>query len=64
VDARLLSAWYGVARQGSFFVVGRLEEELGAKSETGAPVLTEDSMRDVLSALLNLGINETLRKKL
>src|SRR5712671_5509821 len=30
-----------------------LEEELGAKTETGAPVLTEDSMRgDVLSALL------------
>jgi holliday junction DNA helicase RuvA len=33
-----------------------LEEELGAKTETGAAVSTEDSMRaDVLSALLNLG---------
>jgi Holliday junction DNA helicase RuvA len=33
-----------------------LEEELGAKTPTGAPLTTEDSMRsDVLSALLNLG---------
>jgi Holliday junction DNA helicase RuvA len=33
-----------------------LEEELGAKTPTGAPVESEDSMRsDVLSALLNLG---------
>jgi Holliday junction DNA helicase RuvA len=33
-----------------------LEEELGAKTTTGAPVESEDSMRaDVLSALLNLG---------
>ena len=33
-----------------------IEEELGAKTAAGAPILTEDSMRaDVLSALLNLG---------
>jgi len=41
-----------------------LEEELGAKSETGAPVLTEDSMRsDVLSALLNLGYQRNAAEK-
>ena len=41
-----------------------LEEELGAKTETGAPVLTEDSMRgDVLSALLNLGYQRNAAEK-
>jgi Holliday junction DNA helicase RuvA len=41
-----------------------LEEELGARSETGAPVLTEDSMRaDVLSALLNLGYQRNAAEK-
>jgi Holliday junction DNA helicase RuvA len=41
-----------------------LEEELGAKTETGAPVLTEDSMRgDVLSALLNLGYQRSAAEK-
>jgi len=41
-----------------------LEEELGAKTDTGAPVLTEDSMRgDVLSALLNLGYQRTAAEK-
>jgi Holliday junction DNA helicase RuvA len=41
-----------------------LEEELGAKTETGVPVLTEDSMRaDVLSALLNLGYQRSAAEK-
>ncbi|MDQ1640460.1 MAG: holliday junction helicase RuvA [Pyrinomonadaceae bacterium] len=41
-----------------------LEGELGARSETGAPVLTEDSMRaDVLSALLNLGYQRNAAEK-
>jgi Holliday junction DNA helicase RuvA len=41
-----------------------LEEELGAKTETGAPLLTEDSMRsDVLSALLNLGYQRGAAEK-
>jgi Holliday junction DNA helicase RuvA len=41
-----------------------LEGELGAKTETGAPVLTEDSMRaDVLSALLNLGYQRNAAEK-
>lgn len=41
-----------------------LEDELGAKTETGAPVLTEDSMRaDVLSALLNLGYQRSAAEK-
>jgi Holliday junction DNA helicase RuvA len=41
-----------------------LEEELGAKTDTGAPVLTEDSMRgDVLSALLNLGYQRNAAEK-
>ena len=41
-----------------------LEEELGAKTGTGAPVLTEDSMRaDVLSALLNLGYQRNAAEK-
>ena len=41
-----------------------LEEELGAKTETGAPILTEDSMRaDVLSALLNLGYQRNAAEK-
>jgi Holliday junction DNA helicase RuvA len=40
-----------------------LEEEF-SKSETGAPVLTEDSMRaDVLSALLNLGYQRNAAEK-
>lgn len=41
-----------------------LEEELGAKTEAGTPVLTEDSMRaDVLSALLNLGYQRNSAEK-
>jgi len=41
-----------------------LEEELGAKTETGAPIPTEDSMRaDVLSALLNLGYQRSAAEK-
>lgn len=41
-----------------------LEEELGAKTETGAPLPTEDSMRsDVLSALLNLGYQRSSAEK-
>ena len=41
-----------------------LEEELGARTDTGAPVLTEDSMRgDVLSALLNLGYQRNAAEK-
>jgi holliday junction DNA helicase RuvA len=41
-----------------------LEEELGAKTPSGAPILTEDSMRsDVLSALLNLGYQRNAAEK-
>jgi len=41
-----------------------LEEELGATTPTGAPVITEDSMRaDVLSALLNLGYQRSSAEK-
>ena len=41
-----------------------IEEELGAKTSAGAPVLTEDSMRaDVLSALLNLGYQRNSAEK-
>jgi Holliday junction DNA helicase RuvA len=41
-----------------------LEEELGARSDTGVPVLTEDSMRaDVLSALINLGYQRNAAEK-
>jgi holliday junction DNA helicase RuvA len=41
-----------------------LEEELGAKTTTGTPVTTEDSMRsDVLSALLNLGYQRNSAEK-
>jgi holliday junction DNA helicase RuvA len=41
-----------------------LEEELGAKTAAGAPVITEDSMRaDVLSALLNLGYQRNAAEK-
>jgi Holliday junction DNA helicase RuvA len=41
-----------------------LEEELGAKTTTGAPVGSEDSMRsDVLSALLNLGYQRNFAEK-
>lgn len=41
-----------------------IEEELGAKTSAGAPVLTEDSMRaDVLSALLNLGYQRSSAEK-
>jgi len=41
-----------------------LEEELGARTETGAPILTEDAMRaDVLSALLNLGYQRNAAEK-
>ncbi|HKP45663.1 MAG TPA: Holliday junction branch migration protein RuvA [Pyrinomonadaceae bacterium] len=41
-----------------------LEEEFGKKTETGAPVITEDSMRgDVLSALLNLGYQRNAAEK-
>ncbi len=41
-----------------------LEEELGAKTAAGAPVVTEDSMRaDVLSALLNLGYQRNSAEK-
>ena len=41
-----------------------LEEELGAKTPAGAPVLSEDSMRsDVLSALLNLGYQRSSAEK-
>ena len=41
-----------------------LEEEFGKKTETGAPVVTEDSMRgDVLSALLNLGYQRNAAEK-
>ena len=41
-----------------------LEEELGAKTDAGTPVLTEDSMRaDVLSALLNLGYQRSSAEK-
>ena len=41
-----------------------LEEELGARTAAGAPVVTEDSMRsDVLSALLNLGYQRSAAEK-
>lgn len=41
-----------------------LEEELGAKTDAGVPVLSEDSMRsDVLSALLNLGYQKGAAEK-
>jgi Holliday junction DNA helicase RuvA len=41
-----------------------LEEELGAKTPAGAPIVTEDSMRaDVLSALLNLGYQRNAAEK-
>ena len=41
-----------------------LEEEFGKKTVTGAPVVTEDSMRgDVLSALLNLGYQRNAAEK-
>lgn len=41
-----------------------IEEEFGAKTASGAPVLTEDSMRaDVLSALLNLGYQRGAAEK-
>ena len=41
-----------------------LEEEFGKKTDTGAPVITEDSMRgDVLSALLNLGYQRNAAEK-
>jgi holliday junction DNA helicase RuvA len=41
-----------------------LEEELGAKTDAGAPIPTEDSMRaDVLSALLNLGYQRSAAEK-
>jgi holliday junction DNA helicase RuvA len=41
-----------------------LEEELGARTTTGAPVESEDSMRsDVLSALLNLGYQRNAAEK-
>jgi holliday junction DNA helicase RuvA len=41
-----------------------LEEELGARTSAGAPVLSEDSMRsDVLSALLNLGYQRASAEK-
>lgn len=41
-----------------------LEEEFGLKTETGAPIATEDSMRaDVLSALLNLGYQRNAAEK-
>ena len=41
-----------------------LEEDLGAKTEAGAPIPTEDSMRaDVLSALLNLGYQRSAAEK-
>ena len=41
-----------------------IEDELGAKTAAGAPVLTEDSMRsDVLSALLNLGYQRSSAEK-
>ena len=41
-----------------------IEEELGAKTAAGAPILTEDSMRaDVLSALLNLGYQRNSAEK-
>ncbi len=41
-----------------------LEEELGAKTEAGAAIPTEDSMRsDVLSALLNLGYQRSSAEK-
>ena len=41
-----------------------LEEELGAKTASGAPLPTEDSMRsDVLSALLNLGYQRSSAEK-
>jgi Holliday junction DNA helicase RuvA len=41
-----------------------IEEELGAKTAAGAPILTEDSMRaDVLSALLNLGYQRSSAEK-
>jgi Holliday junction DNA helicase RuvA len=41
-----------------------LEEELGAKTAAGTPVVTEDSMRaDVLSALLNLGYQRNAAEK-
>jgi Holliday junction DNA helicase RuvA len=40
------------------------EEELGAASAAGAPLVTEDSMRsDVLSALLNLGYQRSSAEK-
>jgi Holliday junction DNA helicase RuvA len=41
-----------------------LEEELGARTQEGTPILTEDSMRsDVLSALLNLGYQRNAAEK-
>jgi holliday junction DNA helicase RuvA len=41
-----------------------LEEELGAKTDAGVPVPSEDSMRsDVLSALLNLGYQRGAAEK-
>ena len=41
-----------------------LEEELGAKTATGAPLPTQDSLRsDVLSALLNLGYQRSSAEK-
>jgi holliday junction DNA helicase RuvA len=41
-----------------------LEEELDAKTSTGAPISTEDSTRaDVLSALLNLGYQRSSAEK-
>ncbi|MDQ2977306.1 MAG: Holliday junction branch migration protein RuvA [Acidobacteriota bacterium] len=41
-----------------------LEEELGARTDAGAPIPSEDSMRsDVLSALLNLGYQRSAAEK-
>jgi len=41
-----------------------LEQEFGKKTQTGAPIVTEDSMRgDVLSALLNLGYQRNAAEK-
>ena len=41
-----------------------LEDEMGARTETGTPIATEDSMRaDVLSALLNLGYQRSSAEK-
>jgi Holliday junction DNA helicase RuvA len=42
----------------------QLEEKLGAKTEAGTPIATQDSMRaDVLSALLNLGYQRAAAEK-